>query len=68
MLVSITVAMVTGAIFFLPKIIKNVMKDHLFCIIVSSRVEIVGLWRFLLALTTVQWECLRGQIKHFISP
>ena len=29
-----------------PKIIKNVMKDHLFCLIVSSRVKIVGLWFF----------------------
>ena len=64
-LFSITVAMVTGAIFFGKKIIKNVMKNHLFCIIVSSRLEIVGLCGFLLSLTTVQCECLRGQIKQF---
>ena len=32
---------------FGSKIIKNVMKNHLLCIIVSSRVKIVGLLFFL---------------------
>ena len=35
-----------GSHIFGPKIIKNVMKNHLFCIIVSSRVKIVGLFFF----------------------
>ena len=54
-----------GSHIFGPKIIKNVMKNHLFCIIVSSRVKIVGLWVYFLSLTTVQCEYFRGKIKRF---
>ena len=55
-----------GSHIFGPKIIKNVMKKHLFCIIVSSRLKIVGLWSFFILNHCSVWILLRA--NNFSSP